>query len=206
MQNNIVIVDYGMGNLRSVQKKFSKNGIPAIVSSDVEKISNASKLVLPGVGHFAKGVKTLKELGGWDVLREIVLIKKTPILGICLGMQLMTNYSEEGNVDGFGWVDADVVKFKISDKIKLKVPHMGWNNIAPAKKHHILKGIEPESQFYFVHSYHVICNDQADILTTTKYDYEFVSSFKKDNIYGFQFHPEKSHDQGEQIIKNFIQL
>ncbi|MFC1733063.1 imidazole glycerol phosphate synthase subunit HisH [candidate division KSB1 bacterium] len=206
MQNEIVIIDYGMGNLRSVQKKFHRNGIQAIITSELDLILGATKLVLPGVGHFANGVKKLKELRIWDILNEKVLKQKTPIMGICLGMQLMANHSEEGNVQGLGWFDANIIKFRISNTFYYKIPHIGWNNILQLKEHPLLKNISQESIFYFVHSYHIECKNKNDILSKTNYEYEFVSSIQNENIIGFQFHPEKSHDQGEQIIKNFIQL
>jgi len=206
MQNKIVIVDYGMGNLRSVEKKMKRVGAEVIISNKPEAILNSQKIILPGVGHFANGVIKLKQLGFWEVLQHEVLNNKKPILGICLGMQLMTKQSEEGNVQGFGWIDAEVVRFKVSDKLKYKIPHIGWNDLKPDKKNSILNNVDFNQKYYFVHSYHAICYNKQDILTTTQYDYDFVSAFCKDNIFGFQFHPEKSHEQGEQILKNFIQI
>lgn len=207
MQNKIVIIDYGMGNLRSVQKKFHRIGAEIEISNDPELIANACKLVLPGVGHFYHGVKQLKELGIWDVLNKSVLQKKIPILGICLGMQLMAKQSSEGrSVEGLGWFDAEVVKFEVKDQLKYKIPHMGWNNAVINRKSKFLEGADNESMYYFVHSYHMKCNDEKDILTTTDYEDKFVSAIQKENIYGTQFHPEKSHDSGEKLIKNFVEL
>jgi glutamine amidotransferase len=206
MKNRIIIIDYGMGNLRSVQKKFARIGAEAAISSDPEEIRHASKLILPGVGHFANGVKKLTELGIWDVLNKAVLIDQTPILGICLGMQLMAGYSEEGAVEGLGWFDADVIRFRIEDKIKYKVPHMAWNIANAAKESFLFENIPDNSMFYFAHSYHMKCNDQKDVLCTTEYEYEFTSAIQKANIYGAQFHPEKSHDWGEQLLANFVKL
>ncbi|MAJ43842.1 MAG: imidazole glycerol phosphate synthase subunit HisH [Candidatus Marinimicrobia bacterium] len=209
MSNNspkIVIIDYGMGNLRSVQKKFNKVNVNIEVSNDPNTIFEADKLILPGVGHFANGIEKLKEYGIWDTLNRKVLIDKTPILGICLGMQLMAKQSEEGNVKGLGWFDAEIIKFRVNDKLKYKVPHMGWNNILINKESYILKGVSETNMFYFVHSFHINCNNKEDILTTTKYEYNFTSSIKKNNIYGTQFHPEKSHDCGQQILSNFVNL
>ena len=203
---SIVIIDYGMGNLRSVQKKIQKKGISVETTNDLTKITNAQKLVLPGVGHFANGVKRLKETGIWDVLINKVLVQKTPILGICLGMQLMTKHSEEGNVEGFGWFDAKVVKFKIINKLKHKIPHTGWNSIIIEKENPLIKAIPNNAMFYFVHSFHIECFNKEDILTTSEYEYKFTSSIQKDNIYGVQFHPEKSHDMGEIVFENFINL
>lgn len=203
----IIIIDYGMGNLRSVQKKFQRVGEVVEISSDPSLILNADKLVLPGVGHFTHGIKQLKKLGIWDVLNEAVLKKKTPILGICLGMQLMAKQSCEGGVvEGLGWFDAEVVKFEVKDQLKYKIPHMGWNNAFIKRYDEFLDGVDDESMYYFVHSYHMKCNNKKDILTTTVYEDKFVSTIQKDNIYGTQFHPEKSHDTGEKLIRNFVEL
>jgi imidazole glycerol-phosphate synthase subunit HisH len=200
----IVIIDYGMGNLRSVQKKFQQVGAKVEITSNINIISKAEKLILPGVGHFENGVKKLKEYGIWDVLQEKVIVGKIPILGICLGMQLMATYSEEGNVEGFGWIDADVIKFKIQDKLKYKVPHMGWNNAEVRKDSTLFLEVPNDSMFYFVHSYHIRCNNKSDILTTSEYEYKFTSAIQKDNIFGTQFHPEKSHGWGEKVFSNFM--
>jgi len=202
----ICIIDYGMGNLRSVQKKFLKVGADVLITSNLKEIEQAEKLILPGVGHFSNGVKKLKESGIWDVLIDKVIIQKTPILGICLGMQLMAKHSEEGDTEGLGWFDADVVKFTMRDKIKHKVPHIGWNSLIREKESPLFKGISNDAMFYFVHSYHLKCYDKEDILTSSEYDYIFTSTIQKDNIYGAQFHPEKSHDYGDDLFKNFINL
>ena len=206
MQNKIVIIDYGMGNLRSVQKKFQRVGAEAIISSNLEEISLSKKLVLPGIGHFANGVSNLKKNGMWEILNRKVLDEKVPILGICLGMQLMAKHSEEGNIDGLGWFDAEIVKFRVNNQLKYKVPHMGWNNAILNKDSLLFKDISEESLYYFVHSYHIKCNNIEDVLTTTEYEYSFTSSIQKDNIYGTQFHPEKSHEWGELLYKNFSNI
>ena len=202
--SDIIIVDYGMGNLRSVQKKFERINVIAEITEDLIKIKNAKKLVLPGVGHFANGVKKLKENGIWDVLNKRVMINKVPIIGICLGMQLMAKKSEEGDAEGFGWFDANVIRFRVTDTIKFKIPHMGWNNIMVNKDNPFFNGIHAESQFYFVHSYHWVCNNVEDELTSTQYDYRFTSAVFRENILGVQFHPEKSHEQGEMLLRNFV--
>ncbi|MCC5612867.1 imidazole glycerol phosphate synthase subunit HisH, partial [Nostoc sp. CHAB 5834] len=169
-------------------------------------ILKASKLILPGVGHFANGIKKLKESGIWDVLNQAVLVNKTPILGICLGMQLMAGHSEEGDAEGLGWFDADVVRFTVTDPLRFKVPHMGWNTAEQAKESRLVENVPAEAMFYFVHSYHMVCRQPADVLAETTYDYAFVSAIEKGNIYGTQYHPEKSHDWGEQLFTNFIGL
>lgn len=203
---NEIIVDYGMGNLHSVKKKLHRIGVKAVISNNPEIIKNASKLFLPGVGHFSKAMQNLKELGLYDTLNEAVLIKKTPILGICLGLQLMAKHSEEGDMAGFGWFDADVVHFNIQDQLKHKVPHMGWNNVNAMKKSALFEGIPESQEFYFVHSYHIKSNMEKEVLAMTDYEYNFVSALEKDNIFGVQFHPEKSHDVGEKLLSNFLKL
>jgi imidazole glycerol-phosphate synthase subunit HisH len=200
------IVNYNMGNIGSVKKKIERIGYRAVVGSDAKTLSRADKLLLPGVGHFAKAVVELKQLDLMNFLNVEVLIKKKPILGICLGMQLMAKYSEEGNALGFGWFDAKIIRFRINNTLKYKVPHMGWNTIQPAKTSYLLDGIVEKPEFYFVHAYHAVSNNPDEILATTTYDYDFVSAFEKENIFGLQFHPEKSHDTGEKLLSNFLKL
>ncbi|GEM55130.1 imidazole glycerol phosphate synthase subunit HisH [Flavobacterium branchiophilum NBRC 15030 = ATCC 35035] len=201
----IGIIDYNMGNSGSVKRKFDRLQSNSFVSNNIAELSKADKLVMPGVGHFGNAIEQIKKLNLWDFINESVLIKKKPILGICLGMQIMAKTSEEGNEEGFGWFDANVIKFKVSDTFQFKIPHIGWNETFIQKKSKLFDNIS-NNDFYFVHSYHIECNDKQDILTTTNYDYEFVSAIEKDNIFGCQFHPEKSHSQGDQLFKNFIQL
>lgn len=204
--NRIVIIDYGMGNLRSVQKKFQRVGAEALITSNLKEIAKANKLILPGIGHFANGVSNLKKNGIWETLNQKVLDEKVPILGICLGMQLMAKHSEEGDIEGLGWFDADIIKFQIKNRLKYKVPHMGWNNAVVNKNNLLFKNASVKSMYYFVHSYHIKCFNSEDILTTTEYEYPFTSSIHRDNIYGTQFHPEKSHDWGELLFKNFVNI
>jgi imidazole glycerol-phosphate synthase subunit HisH len=206
LKQKIVIVDFGGGNLHSIQRTLSKLGVKAEVSRDPMLISKADKLLLPGVGQFSFGMKSLHSLGIIDVLNEATLIKKKPVLGICLGMQLMTQKSEEGNVDGLGWFDAETVKFEIADSIRYKIPQVGWNNLLLKRTDTLLNGVNSEDYYYFVHSYHVRCNDSSDILALTEYEYSFVSAIQKENIIGVQFHPEKSYEAGEKIFSNFIKM
>lgn len=201
----IVIVDYGMGNLRSVQKAFERIKCSASISSDVNEIIGADKIVLPGVGNFEKGIANIKEHRLFDILNQAVIINKVPILGICLGMQLMTEHSEEGNAEGFGWIKANTKKF-IFEKSELKIPHMGWNNLLIKDNETLFKGLSEENFFYFVHSYFVSCKIEENVLAETSYGNKFVSAFNKGNIYGCQFHPEKSHDAGLLVLKNFANL
>lgn len=202
----IVIIDYGMGNLRSVYNKFKRLGVNCIISSKHEDIESAEKLILPGVGHFRYGMENLQKLDLITLLIKKVIDEKTPILGICLGTQLFCSHSEEGNCVGLGWLDAEVVKFKVSDTLKYKVPHMGWNDVKVLQTNSIDRVINTDDKFYFVHSYHLRCNNPSDVWMTTEYDYEFVSAVHKDNIYGTQFHPEKSHDAGYELLKKFAEI
>ncbi|MCX8059000.1 MAG: imidazole glycerol phosphate synthase subunit HisH [Spirochaetes bacterium] len=206
--NFITIINYNLGNPGSILNMVKKAGYSAIISSNIDDINKATKLILPGVGAFDNGINNLKELNLFDILNEKVLIKKIPILGICLGMQLMTKSSEEGKEKGFGWINAETKKFNFTaiENKNLKIPHMGWNIVNLRKNSKLFYGMEnQENRFYFVHSYAVNCFDLTDILTTTFYGYDFVSSFEKENIIGVQFHPEKSHKFGMQLLKNFIE-
>ncbi len=206
MKPKVVIVDYQMGNIFSVEKKIKRLGYPVEVSSDKEQIVKADKLILPGLGHFGKAMDNLKMIGLLDVLNEKVLVKKTPILGICLGMQLLANRSEEGHSSGLGWINGEVVKFSITDKFRYKIPHTGWNTVSIKKSSQLMKDIQSGSEFYFVHSFFFSATKEEEVLSETVYENSFISSVEKDNIFGVQFHPEKSHQAGEQLFKNFIEL
>lgn len=201
----IVIVDYGMGNLGSVYKAFKKVTSDVKVSESKKDLEKADKLVLPGVGHFSNGVQKLESFDYIDVLNHKVLEQKKPVLGICLGMQLFAKFSYEGNVEGLNWLDAEVVKFDIDKSLRWKVPHMGWNSINIAKDSLLLNEMTQSELFYFVHSYYMKCFDEKDILGLTKYYHEFTSMVQKENIIGTQFHPEKSHDRGLKLIRNFVE-
>lgn len=203
----VVIINYGMGNIGSISNMLKRVGAEAIVSSNPQEIKKAARLILPGVGAFNNGMDNLNNLGLTSVLNEKVIQQKTPILGICLGMQLMTKSSEEGSRPGLGWIDASTIRFKFGkEKQNLKIPHMGWNTIKWKKESVLFRDMFEEPRFYFVHSYHAVCNDEEDILATTNYGYDFVSAFQRDNIIGVQFHPEKSHKFGMQVLRNFVGL
>jgi len=197
-----------MGNLRSVLNKLIRIGCSSEISSDPQVIEKADKLILPGVGHFANGMKKLSERNLINVLNNKVLIEKTPILGICLGMQLMGTFSEEGSVNGLGWIDAKTILFRIpdADKYRLKVPHMGWNDVSMGMSSKLFIDIPLSAQYYFVHSYHYVTSEKNMVIGITNYCYDFVSCVERDNIFGTQFHPEKSQDAGMQLLKNFIKL
>jgi len=201
----IVIIDYKTGNLGSILNMFKKIGAEAIASSDISDIERADKIILPGVGSFDNGMNNLKEMDLIPVLNEKVLVKKTPILGICLGMQLFSQKSEEGKLAGLDWIDAETIKFN-GENTKFKIPHMGWNTINVKKEGPLLINMCQEARFYFVHSYHLICKNQENIIANTNYIYEFPSIIQKENIFGVQFHPEKSHKFGIKLFNNFVNL
>jgi glutamine amidotransferase len=202
----ITIVDYGMGNLGSIANVLKKVHAKAAVSSEAAAIERADKLILPGVGAFDTGMKNLTERGLIPLLNAKVLQEKTPILGLCLGMQLLARRSEEGQLPGLGWLDAETVRFKFDGTHDhLKIPHMGWNTLQVCQPHPIFADMDAESRFYFVHSYHVVCADPRTVLAKTHYGYEFVSAVARDNIVGLQFHPEKSHKFGMKLLKNFAE-
>lgn len=202
----IHIVDYNTGNVGSIVNLIKKNGSVGIVVKSPEELSDASKIILPGVGHFDFGMDQLRKSGWINILNKKVLIEKVPVLGICLGMHLMCSFSEEGEGPGLGWVDAEVKKF-VFDSPEIKVPHMGWNFVHPVHKNTLFRNFTETPRFYFVHSYYVKCNQEVNILGNTIYhSQKIVSSFQKENIFGVQFHPEKSHVFGLQLIKNFIHL
>src|SRR5688572_23686790 len=204
--SKIVIVEYGTGNLNSVKRTLDRLRATSIVSSCAEDIANADKIILPGVGHFGRAMSKLRELGFIDVLNEAVLDRQKPILGICLGVELMAKTSEEGDTPGLGWLDAETVRFNISDKSRYKVPHMGWNQISIKKSSRLMTGVSELSEFYFAHSYHLRLSDRSDLLNETEYETSFPSAVEKDNVFGVQYHPEKSHDTGFQVMKNFIEM
>ena len=202
----IVIIDYGVGNLRSIQNMLRRCGVEAAVSADPGEISTASKLILPGVGHFGFGMESLRKRGFVDVLNERVLQARVPILGICLGAQLLGRRSEEGDCAGLSWVAMDIVRF---DKSKIsrhaKVPHMGWADTCHTESE-LFRGMSENPRFYYVHSYHFQCDDHDVVICTAEYGYRFASGVARGNIFGVQFHPEKSHVYGQQLLRNFASI
>lgn len=199
----IAIINYGLGNLASIKNMCKRLGIDAVITSSIDEIKNASHLLLPGVGHFKKGMANLNESGLRGVITEQVIDNKKPILGICLGAQLLTKHSEEGDVDGLGWVDARTVRFDTSKLGRLPVPHMGWSDIKLKKSCTLWDDLPEHQRFYFVHAYHFNFEREDEITATCNYGYEFACAFQKDNIYGAQFHPEKSHKFGMKVLENF---
>ncbi len=213
----IVIVDYGMGNLGSILNMLKKIGAEAKISSDHAEIAAGHKLILPGVGAFDTAMRNLEASGLRAVLDEQVLARRIPTLGVCLGMQLLTEGSEEGSLPGLGWIAGTTKKFRFDGDgatAALKVPHMGWNTIAlptragdtPRPLVHGLDDPSQRTRFYFVHSYHVTVRDPADAAALTHYGHDFVSMVQKGHIMGTQFHPEKSHKFGMQLLRNFAEM
>lgn len=200
----ITIIDYGLGNVGSIKNMFKRIGIQTQITSDHEKINQSNKIILPGVGAFDTAMTELKERDLITVLNKKVIDNKTPLLGICLGMQLLLENSEEGTLPGLGYIKGNSRKFHFQDS-DMKIPHMGWNQINIKKKHSITQGLE-KSKFYFVHSYYVEVKEEKERLMTTHYGSDFDSAIIKNNIFGVQFHPEKSHKFGMQLFKNFSQL
>lgn len=201
----IVVVDHGLGNLRSVAMKFARLKVEATVSADPAVILTADKLVLPGVGSFDAAMDNLRHASLVEVLNEAVLERKTPILGICLGMQLFTRSSEEGGRPGLGWIDGETRKiFPNGGAEKIRVPHVGWNTLTARENSPLFRGIAPGLRYYFVHSYAVFCDDPEQVAAETTYGSAFASAVTRGNIYGTQFHPEKSHRHGLAIMKNFV--
>jgi imidazole glycerol-phosphate synthase subunit HisH len=203
----VAIVDYGVGNLASIANMARKAGTDCIISSDPAVVSRADKLILPGVGAFDRGMSNLWERGLVPSLNERALQRRVPTLGLCLGMQLMGRGSAEGAKAGLGWLHAHSVRFKTAAAPgSLKVPHMGWNYIEPAGASALTDQLPPEPRFYFVHSYYLTCDDASDVMCWTTYGDRFASGIHHDNLWGTQFHPEKSHSFGLALLKNFLAL
>lgn len=200
----IVIIDYDMGNLGSIKNMLHKVGCKdVVISGNVADLKKADKLILPGVGAFDQGVKNLKKLGLYTVLQQAASEEHKTIMGICLGMQLLGRKSEEGVLEGLGLIPFDSKRFLLGDEFK--VPHMGWSDVKICKDDPIIDDMPLKgNRFYFVHSYYALCDNKNDILMTCEYGTEFTAAVSRDNIYGFQFHPEKSHKYGMELFENFV--
>ncbi len=200
----IAIIDYGMGNPGSILNMFKRIGVEASITSSHDEIQNAEKLLLPGVGAFDAAMTRIQNTGLREILEQKVIDDHAPILGICLGMQLLTRGSEEGELPGLGWIPAQAKRFSV--KSDIKVPHMGWNIATPNKPSMLTGNLPAESRFYFVHSYYVVADEPQHSILRTTYDIEFDSAIQRDNIFGAQFHPEKSHKFGMKLLKNFAEM
>ncbi|QIW09660.1 imidazole glycerol phosphate synthase subunit HisH [Francisella sp. LA112445] len=204
----ITIVDYGMGNLGSIKNMFKYIGVESVIENDLDKIKNASRILLPGVGSFDTAMKKINESDLKEVLNEKALKEQIPVLGICLGMQLLTNSSEEGSLSGLGWIDAETISFKNKIDKKYRVPHMGWNVVEQSNDSLLTHGFEEfdETRFYFVHSYFVKVKNENNSILKANYGCEFDCAIQKENIFGAQFHPEKSHKFGMKLFENFSRI
>ena len=202
----IVIVNYGMGNFGSVANMLKKIGANYIISSDIDTIRNAEKLILHGVGAFDTAISRIDEMDLREILLDLAFVKKIPILGICLGMQLLMDSSDEGLLPGLGLIKGKSIKFNFDSKDKLKIPHMGWNDVILNNSSSITNGYQNDIRFYFIHSYFVKVEDDINSIMKCTYGIDFDAAVQNDNIYGAQFHPEKSHRFGIQFFKNFVEI
>jgi len=203
----ITLVNYGLGNIQAFVSIYRRLNIPVTVADIPDELTRAQKIILPGVGSFDWAMTRLNESGMRPYLDEVVLVKKRPVLGVCVGMQMMARRSEEGSLEGLRWIDADVKKFdekRFTQRVHL--PHMGWNDVSPRRSDCLFKGIETGPRFYFLHSYYMSPRNSDDVLAVTDYNGAFVSAVRMGNVFGTQFHPEKSHQWGIQVLKNFAEL
>jgi imidazole glycerol-phosphate synthase subunit HisH len=202
----IGIVDYGAGNIGSVMNMLKRLSIPAVRASTPDSLKQAHALILPGVGAFDYCMTSFNASGLRDTVETIVASAQKPLLGICVGLQMMFRFSEEGHEPGLGWIDGEVVRFNTSRMDpSLKIPHMGWNSVQPKDNCRLLANIE-NPRFYFVHSYHPVCTREEDVSATVKYGYDFCCAIARGHLHGAQFHPEKSHRYGMAFLRNFAAL
>ncbi len=202
----ISVIDYGVCNLGSMLNMLRKVGAQARLVTTASELAQAEKIILPGVGAFDNGIAALRDRGLADTLRSKALCDKVPVLGVCLGMQMLGRGSEEGRMEGLGLIDAEARRFRLPPNGGLKVPHMGWSLLAPRRASMLLHALDARSRFYFCHSYRMICKDPADVLASADHGDEFVAMVEHANIYGVQFHPEKSHRFGMALLQNYARM
>lgn len=202
----VAILDYGIGNINSIFNMLKKIGAQAVITSDPERIQQADKLILPGVGHFDYCMQQLRNTPFYQLLQDRVLTEKVPVLGVCVGCQMLMESSEEGSETGLGWIKGKVIRFKTANmNPPLTVPHMAWTDVQVKNNNKLYSDIA-DPRFYFVHSFHLACDDQSVVSATSNYGYEFTASVQQENITGVQFHPEKSHKFGMKLYGNFVNL
>lgn len=199
----IGIINYGLGNLGSIQNMLKVIGEKSIISADMKELEKCDKYILPGVGAFDAGITRLNDSGLAEFIKKQTLVNKKPLLGICLGMQLLGRKSEEGTLSGLGLIPFDNIRFRLENS-DLKIPHMGWDIVEFKQDNPLINNLEETQRYYFVHSYHAVCDSEENILMTCDYGYEFACAVVMDNIIGVQFHPEKSHDFGMALLTNFV--
>lgn len=203
----ITIVDYGLGNILAFANVYKRLNIDIAFAKCAEDLVGATKIILPGVGAFDHAMERLERSGMRQRLDELVLDEKVPVLGICVGMQILASSSDEGQLPGLSWIDGRVKGFKSASQVEqLACPHMGWNDVTPVQGNRLFKDLEQDAKFYFLHSYYIDCNINDDIAATTHYGFNFACAVQHRNIYGVQFHPEKSHHYGQQLLKNFGEI
>lgn len=203
----ITLIDYGVGNIFAFQNVYKRLDIPTKIAKSSQDLLDAQKLILPGVGSFDYAMNRLNDSGMREKLDELVLEKKIPVIGICVGMQMMGNRSDEGKEEGLKWIDGDILKFDEKlIQLRTKLPHMGWNDVVPVNNHSLFNGLERDAIFYFLHSFYFKCKNPSDTIATSQYGIPFSSAVNKDHIFGIQFHPEKSHHYGERLLHNFAIL
>ncbi len=203
----ITIIDYGLGNILAFVNVYNRLNIPVTVAKTANDLVNATKLILPGVGSFDHAMQELNKSGMRKTIELLVVQQRIPILGICVGMQMFAKSSDEGKLPGLGWIESKVKKFDVLKMPKgTNLPHMGWNNVMPRVDDDLFKGLEQDSRFYFLHSYYFECHQQINNLAVTDYGIQFSCAVKHINVYGVQFHPEKSHHFGSQLLKNFADI
>lgn len=204
----IALVDYGSGNIKAIANIYHRLKVPHFIATTPDDVRRATKIVLPGVGAFDQTMQHLNDSGLKTALEERVRREKVPFLGICVGMQLLARRSDEGKLAGLGWIDADVKRFDdaaFTDS-KTHLPHMGWNNVDVIRRHRLLDGLNGDASFYFLHSYYVACDRSEDVLGETEYGGRFHCAVGAGNIFGVQFHPEKSHHNGVRVLQNFAEM
>jgi glutamine amidotransferase len=203
----ITIIDYGLGNVLAFVNVYNRLDIPVKVAKSAADLSGATKLILPGVGSFDHAMAHLEQSGMQAPLEQLVLGDRVPVLGICVGMQMLAGSSDEGKRAGLGWIDGRVRKFdQASMAPGSMLPHMGWNDVRPSAAGGLFKGLEQDARFYFLHSYYFECTQADGILASTDYGADFSCAVRRDNVYGVQFHPEKSHHFGSQLLSNFAEI